>query len=59
MQKVKGEEPEWVGVRVKIEELPSFRARWGLVTVGSRWPLDLPCPVFEFAPVSAAQGQAG
>lgn len=24
----------WDGVRIKIEELPAFRARWGLKVVG-------------------------
>jgi hypothetical protein len=24
----------WEGVRVKIEDLPAFRARWGLLVVG-------------------------
>ncbi len=30
----------WDGVRVKIEELPAFRARWGLKLVGGDPDLD-------------------
>ncbi len=30
----------WEGVRVKIEDLPAFRARWGLVVVGGDPDLD-------------------
>ncbi len=34
----------WEGQRVRIEDLPDFKLRWGLVTVGSRWGAGEPCP---------------
>jgi hypothetical protein len=36
--------PPWHGQRVKIEDLPSFKARWGLVTVYAEWPEGERCP---------------
>ena len=36
--------PPWHGQRIKIEDLPSFKARWSLVTVYAEWPEGERCP---------------
>jgi hypothetical protein len=36
--------PPWHGQRVKLEDLPDFKARWGLVTVYAEWPEGARCP---------------
>jgi hypothetical protein len=36
--------PPWHGQRVKLEDLPDFKARWGLVTVYAEWPEGDLCP---------------
>ncbi len=36
--------PPWHGCQVKIEDLPSFTARWGLVAVRGEWPKGETCP---------------
>jgi hypothetical protein len=36
--------PPWHGQRVKIEDLASFAARWGLLAVRGEWPAGDPCP---------------
>ena len=37
--------PEWVGQRVRIEDLADFKRRFGLQRLGSDWPEGQPCPV--------------
>jgi hypothetical protein len=37
-------EPPWCGQRVRVDDLPAFKARWGLRTVGGDWPEEEPCP---------------
>ena len=39
----------WEGQRVPIEDLPEFKAKHGLVTVGGCWPDGEPCPRLFFA----------
>lgn len=36
--------PPWAGQRVRIEDLPEFKARWGLQVVGGEWAEGAPCP---------------
>ena len=38
--------PEWVGQRVRIEDLADFKRRFGLQVVGSDWRPGEACPVF-------------
>lgn len=46
--------PPWAGQRVKIEDLPEFKARWGLQANAGAWPEDAPCPRLGFQEAQAA-----
>lgn len=41
-------EASWDGERIKIEDLPAFKERMGLVVVGSEWREGAPCPIVYF-----------
>lgn len=45
--------PPWAGQRVKIEDLPAFRERWGLRVVAGSWPEGQACPVLTCCEVSS------
>ena len=50
--------PDWVGQRVKIEDLPAFKEKWGLRTVNSEWIEGEPRPTVFLEPVQADFGAA-
>jgi hypothetical protein len=56
--------PSWHGLLIKIEELPDFKARWGLATVYAEWPEGDLCPVLYLVeveprnPIDRAPGSA-
>lgn len=49
----------WVGLRLSIEDLPSFKEQWGLGVVAAAWPEGAPCPVFTMVPARGAEGECG
>lgn len=45
--------PEWAGKRMPIDDMPAFRARYGLRVVRAEWRRGEPCPAVYFEPVVA------
>jgi hypothetical protein len=43
--------PPWHGQQVKLENLPDFKAKWGLVTVYAEWPEGDSCPILYLVEV--------
>ena len=50
--------PGWVGQRVKIEDLPAFKEKWGLRTVSSEWLEGEACPTMFLESLQAGFGAA-
>ena len=52
--------PAWVGQSVRLEDLPDFKERWGLRTVGSAWLEGDGCPTVFLVPMGkSAQENPG
>jgi hypothetical protein len=51
--------PPWHGQRVKLEDLPNFKARWGLVALHAEWPEGERCPRLCLVEVQESMRSAG
>jgi hypothetical protein len=51
--------PPWRGQRVKLEDLPDFKARWGLVALYAEWPESERCPRLYLVEVQESMRSTG